>query len=167
MKAVKNKEIKKDIYNMLIPMIFESILQTSAGLISTAMLGRLLADDVSAQGLALRISETLWCLYRGIAIGATILIARSIGKNDRNQCKHTTQQTILSAMPIAIISMILLLTFPTQILSFFSKETELLSSYLFKNCYMGISFNCYYVCCYCLLPRTRKHQNPYAFSRIA
>ncbi|MEG1027127.1 MAG: MATE family efflux transporter [Oscillospiraceae bacterium] len=127
MKAVKNKEIKKDIYNMLIPMIFESILQTSAGLISTAMLGRLLADDVSAQGLALRISETLWCLYRGIAIGATILIARSIGKNDRNQCKHTTQQTILSAMPIAIISMILLLTFPTQILSFFSKETELLN----------------------------------------
>ena len=42
------KVIKRDIYQIIIPMILENILQISANLVITAMVGRLLANDISA-----------------------------------------------------------------------------------------------------------------------
>ena len=65
------KVIKRDIYQIIIPMILENILQISANLVITAMVGRLLANDISAQGICIRITDTLWCFYKGVAIGAT------------------------------------------------------------------------------------------------
>ena len=55
------KVIKRDIYQIIIPMILENILQISANLVITAMVGRLLANDISAQGICIRITDTLWC----------------------------------------------------------------------------------------------------------
>ena len=75
------KVIKRDIYQIIIPMILENILQISANLVITAMVGRLLANDISAQGICIRITDTLWCFYKGVAIGATVLIARAYGYN--------------------------------------------------------------------------------------
>ena len=49
------KVIKRDIYQIIIPMILENILQISANLVITAMVGRLLANDISAQGICIRI----------------------------------------------------------------------------------------------------------------
>ena len=54
------KVIKRDIYQIIIPMILENILQISANLVITAMVGRLLANDISAQGICIRITDTLW-----------------------------------------------------------------------------------------------------------
>lgn len=51
------KVIKRDIYQIIIPMILENILQISANLVITAMVGRLLANDISAQGICIRITE--------------------------------------------------------------------------------------------------------------
>ena len=45
------KTVRKEIYRLIIPMILENLLQVSAGLISTAMIGRLMASDISAQGI--------------------------------------------------------------------------------------------------------------------
>ena len=73
------KAIKREIYQIIIPMILENILQISANLVITAMVGRLLANDISAQGICIRITDTLWCFYKGVAIGATVLIARAYG----------------------------------------------------------------------------------------
>ena len=55
------KTVRKEIYRLIIPMILENLLQVSAGLISTAMIGRLMASDISAQGICVRITDTLWC----------------------------------------------------------------------------------------------------------
>lgn len=60
----ENKEIKKEIYQIIIPMILENILQISVSLITTAMVGRLMADAISAQGICVRITDPL----RGYAI---------------------------------------------------------------------------------------------------
>ena len=50
------KVIKRDIYQIIIPLILENILQISANLVITAMVGRLLANDISAQGICIRIT---------------------------------------------------------------------------------------------------------------
>ena len=89
------KVIKRDIYQIIIPMILENILQISANLVITAMVGRLLANDISAQGICIRITDTLWCFYKGVAIGATVLIARAYGAGRHQDCRKIAEQTIL------------------------------------------------------------------------
>lgn len=123
----ETKAIKKEIYHIIIPMIFENILQISASLITTAMVGRLLADDISAQGICVRITDTLWVFYKGVAIGATVMIAKAFGAGRKGECRKITEQTMLTELLIvAGIQLFLFLKadFP---LSFFSKDPAILS----------------------------------------
>lgn len=102
------KVIKRDIYQIIIPMILENILQISANLVITAMVGRLLANDISAQGICIRITDTLWCFYKGVAIGATVLIARAYGAGRHQDCRKIAEQTILTEMIIVFIFQVVL-----------------------------------------------------------
>lgn len=94
----ENKEIKKEIYQIIIPMILENILQISVSLITTAMVGRLMADAISAQGICVRITDTLWVCYKGVATGATILVAKAFGAGRRGECRSIIEQTMLTEL---------------------------------------------------------------------
>ena len=56
--ALDRRDVSRQIYRMLIPMILENILTTSASLITSAMVGRLSALEISAQGVGGRITNT-------------------------------------------------------------------------------------------------------------
>ena len=71
------KDVSRQIYRMLIPMILENVLTTSASLVTTAMVGRLTALEISAQGVGGRITNTYLSLFKGLAIGVTV-VARCI-----------------------------------------------------------------------------------------
>lgn len=121
------KVIKRDIYQIIIPMILENILQISANLVITAMVGRLLANDISAQGICIRITDTLWCFYKGVAIGATVLIARAYGAGRHQDCRKIAGQTILTEMIIVFIFQVVLYFKAPLFLGFFSKDPQILS----------------------------------------
>lgn len=121
------KVIKRDIYQIIIPMILENILQISANLVITAMVGRLLANDISAQGICIRITDTLWCFYKGVAIGATVLIARAYGAGRHQDCRKIAEQTILTEMIIVFIFQVVLYFKAPLFLGFFSKDPRILS----------------------------------------
>lgn len=121
------KVIKRDIYQIIIPMILENILQISANLVITAMVGRLLANDISAQGICIRITDTLWCFYKGVAIGATVLIARAYGAGRHQDCRKIAEQTILTEMIIVFIFQVVLYFKAPLFLGFFAKDPQILS----------------------------------------
>ena len=121
------KVIKRDIYQIIIPMILENILQISANLVITAMVGRLLANDISAQGICIRITDTLWCFYKGVAIGATVLITRAYGAGRHQDCRKIAEQTILTEMIIVFIFQVVLYFKAPLFLGFFSKDPQILS----------------------------------------
>ena len=121
------KVIKRDIYQIIIPMILENILQISANLVITAMVGRLLANDISAQGICIRITDTLWCFYKGVAIGATVLIARAYGAGRHQDCRKIAEQTILTEMIIVFIFQVVLYFKAPHFLGYFSKDPQILS----------------------------------------
>ncbi|MEG2350452.1 MAG: MATE family efflux transporter [Hungatella sp.] len=123
----KRREINQEIYHLLIPMIVENILQISAGLISTAMIGRLLPLDISAQGICIRVTDTLWCLYKGIAIGATIMVAHSYGAGRKDRARRVVEQTFLTEIPLAVVFQILLFFFGIQVLGFFTADAVVLN----------------------------------------
>ena len=67
------KEIRKEIFALILPIIMENVFQVSASLVTVAMIGRLSPLDISAQGIVMRITETLNSLFRGVAIGSTVI----------------------------------------------------------------------------------------------
>ena len=125
--CVRKKVIKRDIYQIIIPMILENILQISANLVITAMVGRLLANDISAQGICIRITDTLWCFYKGVAIGATVLIALAYGAGRHQDCRKIAEQTILTEMIIVFVFQVVLYFKAPLFLGFFSKDPQILS----------------------------------------
>lgn len=125
--------MRKEIYALIIPIILENIFQVSAGLITVAMIGRLSPADISAQGLCMRITETLNALFRGVAIGVTVYIARAYGEKKTDKCFHVFQQALVSAVPLALLFGVILFMFPTPFLSFLTDKPHLLqigSSYM-------------------------------------
>ena len=122
----KTKTIKREIYHIIIPMILENILQISANLVTTAMVGRLLANDIAAQGICVRITDTLWVFYKGVAIGATVLIAKAYGTGKKEDCRKIMEQTLLTELILVFVFQVVLFFRADIFLGFFSKDAEIL-----------------------------------------
>lgn len=125
-KIYDKKIIRKEIYFLIIPIMLENMFQISAGLISSAMIGRLTPMLISSQGISSRITGILYCLFKGIGIGATVVIAKAHGENDLIKCKKVFEQTSVTGLIISIIITALVLMKSTVILSFFTENSDTL-----------------------------------------
>ena len=124
------KQVNRDILRMILPIIIENVLQMSAGLITTAMIGRLLADDIAAQGIGNRIINTFWGLFKGVGIGATVIVALRYGQKRFGMCRRTVEQVYLTALPLAFFFVALIFIFPSPVLRLFTKDAALIESAL-------------------------------------
>ena len=125
-KVYDSKVIRKQILFLIIPVMLENIFQMSAGLISSAMIGRLDPSLISAQGVSSRITGVLWGLFKGIGVGATVVMAQSKGEGDFSKCKRVFEQTVVTGCLIAIFFVFTFLFFSSSILSFFTDNNEIL-----------------------------------------
>lgn len=119
------KEVTGQIYRMLIPMILENILTTSATLVSTAMVGRLLALDISAQGVGGRITNTYLSLFKGLAIGVTVVGALYFGEGRRDKCRRTVEQAFVTGIPIGLVVTALIALFPRWFINLFTSDPQI------------------------------------------
>lgn len=122
-KVYDSKAIRKQIFFLIIPVMLENIFQVSAGLVSAAMIGRLTPALISAQGICTRITGVLWCLFKGIGIGATVVIARTRSESDMAKCRKTFEQTCVTGCLIAVLLIAVTLFNSSNILAFFTSDT--------------------------------------------
>lgn len=125
-KVYDSKAIRKQIFFLIIPVMLENIFQMSAGLISSAMIGRLSPMLISAQGICSRITGVLWCLFKGIGIGATVVIAKNRGESDMTKCKKTFEQTCVTGCLLSALLIFITLSNSAGILSFFTSSSDTL-----------------------------------------
>lgn len=125
-KVYDSKVIRKQIFFLIIPVMLENIFQVSAGLISAAMIGRLSPMLISAQGICSRITGVLWCLFKGIGVGATVVIAKNRGESDMTKCKKTFEQTCVTGCFLSALLIIIVLSNSVNILSFFTSGSDTL-----------------------------------------
>jgi len=123
--SYNKKRINREILHLMIPIVMENTLQLVAGIVTTAMVGRLLADDIAAQGISNIVYRTFFVLFRGLAIGATIVVATYYGKREFAKCRRIIEQAYLTAIPIIALAILIANLFPEQILSVFSDDTAL------------------------------------------
>lgn len=123
-----SKIIRKQILFLIIPVMLENIFQMSAGLISSAMIGRLDPALISAQGVSSRITGILWALFKGIGVGATVVMAKSKGEGDFAKSKKIFEQTVITGCLIAILFILIFMLFSANILGFFTDNIEIVSN---------------------------------------
>ena len=83
--------------------MMESLLQLAAGLICTAMAGRLLANDIAAQGISNRFYYICYAIYRGLRIGVTIVAATYVGQQAFGKYRRSVEQAYLTGVPAACL----------------------------------------------------------------
>jgi putative MATE family efflux protein len=107
-KEVSQREVRKRIYSMILPITFESVLQMTAGFIASAFIGRLDAIAMSALGISSRLTNIIWALFKGISTGGSVFVAQSYGAQDHKKIKHVAMQTLLSCLMLVIILAVIL-----------------------------------------------------------
>ena len=112
---------------MILPIVLENFLQTSATLVTTAMIGRLIADDISAQGVAVRIYNTFYMLLKGLAIGATVVVATYYGQGRLDRCRRTVEQAYITAVPFTLICALIIAFCPAFFVSLFTQDAAIMS----------------------------------------
>ena len=120
------KEINKKILSMILPITVENILQMVAGIVSMGMVGRIDVLAISALGISMRITQLVWGLFKGIAIGATVFVAQYYGAGEHKKMLTVIQQTMLSTIAVVVVLEILIFWGAPALLSIFNPSAELL-----------------------------------------
>ncbi|MFP4456155.1 MAG: MATE family efflux transporter [Clostridia bacterium] len=122
---ISQKQLRKNIFSMLWPATMESVLQMMVGIVATAMVGRLGAVAIGSVGLGNRISHLVWAIFRAVGVGATVLVARAIGKQDYSLGRRVALQSMIVGVFLVSIITILIFGFARPILYWFGAEGEL------------------------------------------
>ncbi len=96
--------LRQNIVRIVWPATTESVLQMLVGIVATAMVGHLGAEAIGAVGLSTRVTQIVWALFSAVGTGATVLIARAVGANDREAVERTAVQALVLA--IAVVSVL-------------------------------------------------------------
>jgi putative MATE family efflux protein len=97
-KQTSKQKISK-ILSLAVPAMIENILQTVVGFVDTLLVSRLGLTEVTAVGVANAVLAVYIAIFMAIGVGASSLVARSVGAGDWEQAKAIAKQsTRISAM---------------------------------------------------------------------
>ncbi len=134
------KSINVDILRVLIPVILESVLVFSATIVTSAMIGRLTAIDISAQGIGGRLISIYLSLFKGLAIGLTVTGALRLGEGDLQRWLRTVNQAFLTGVPIGLIFCAAVFLFPAWFIQLFTNDVQIMDACV---PYMRLTAICY------------------------
>ena len=120
------RRIRRDIYGLILPSVLQNILEIGVGVLTTAIIGRLLADDISAKGICERIVQFDWALFRGLGTGAMLIFAHAYGANLLQKCREIAGQAYLICIPLALALVAVIWAIPRPLLELMADEESVL-----------------------------------------
>ena len=123
---VGTRKIRRDIYGLILPSVLQNILEIGIGLLTTAIIGRLMADDISAKGICERIVQFDWALFRGLGTGAMLIFAHAYGAGLIKKCREIAGQAYLICVPLALIFVAVVCGCPRVLLELMADEESVL-----------------------------------------
>ena len=118
--------IRKEIVLLMLPIIAENTLQVFTDLIATAMVGRLIDLDISAQGMSSKLINLVYYIFRGTSTALVILIAKRLSQNGLDACRTIFEKTAVATTAIAVLLGGFIFLAPETSLSVFTKDAELI-----------------------------------------
>ncbi|WIV11862.1 MATE family efflux transporter [Proteiniborus sp. MB09-C3] len=103
MERLDNRDVRNRIFKLAIPAIMEMTLHTLVWTADMAMVGRLNPASISAVNLGAQIMFTISNIFGALGIGATAMVSRQIGAEDRVEAENIAAQAIGIAFIASII----------------------------------------------------------------
>ncbi|HFI0293509.1 TPA: MATE family efflux transporter [Streptococcus suis] len=100
---MKQESLGKSIIKLALPATMENIFQTLVGFVDTLLIAQLGLVAVTAVGLANTILNVYLAVYIALGVGATALIARSIGAGDKEAVAYQVRQEVVLSLGAGLI----------------------------------------------------------------
>jgi len=122
----RHNEIDRRILRILIPVIMENALLTLSTMILTGYIGRLSITEINSYGIGKRIYGIYYSIFKGLAVGVMISVAKRFGMGDMKKCARIQQESYLMIFPLAVLFAIFAIVFANPLLGMMTKEQGLL-----------------------------------------
>ncbi|MBX4268110.1 MATE family efflux transporter [Clostridium estertheticum] len=136
------KWIRKDVFNLAIPIITEQLFVISLGMINTMMAGHIGAEAVSAIGMVDSVNNIFIAFFSALAIGGMVVIAQFIGQGNIKKANAAMQQALFSGLIITFVITIIMFIFQGPLIGmlFGSADPKVISN---AHTYLGITLLTY------------------------
>ncbi len=122
----RKREMDRRILALLIPVILENALLTLSTMILTGFIGRLALVEINGYGISRRIYGIYYSVFKGLAVGAMIAIARRFGMGDTKKCASLHKGSYILIIPISIAAAVLVWIFSRTLLTMMTSDPLLL-----------------------------------------
>lgn len=121
----QQREMDRTIWRIALPCVVENLLTFAATLVIAAMIGRLTEDEITAQSIGARITGLLQAFFKGIGVGATIILGICFGANKQGRCRRLGEQMMMIVLPLSLLTVAIVLMFPMSFLKIFADREDL------------------------------------------
>lgn len=97
------KFIRKDVFDLAIPILMEQLFVVSMGMINTMMAGSIGKEAVSAIGMVDSINNIFISFFSALAIGGTVVVAQFVGRGNIKKANASMKQTLYSGLLISFV----------------------------------------------------------------
>ena len=161
--------IYKGLLAMIIPIMIMNVMQTMFNVIDMTVLGNLVNDTaVGAVGVCGTIITLCTSLLIGISAGANVVIAKHIGRGDRESAEKAVGCAVLFAIVGGIILSVIGITCAETFLKWVNCPEKLFSqaTIYFKIYFLGVPVIMFYSFCAAILRSAGDTKRPMMFSMI-
>lgn len=114
----------KQLWAIIIPVVFEQFLNSFMGMADTMMVSRVGSAAISAVALVDSINILVIMLFSAMAAGATIICSQYIGSKDIKRANEAASQVTLTVFTISVVLTVLGLIFCKPLLSLVFGQVE-------------------------------------------
>lgn len=96
------KWIRKDVFDLTIPIFLEQLFVISLGMINTMMAGHIGKEAVSAIGMVDSVNNIFIAFFSALAVGGTVIVAQFVGRNNIKKANEAMKQALYTSLLISI-----------------------------------------------------------------
>ncbi len=122
--AQERREMRKRIVDLALPSLIEMTLMTLVSMADMIMVGRLGPWAITSVGLSNQPMFVAMSVFMSLNVGATALVARSIGAGKPEEAFKAARQALVIASAAGVVLAILGLLFGTNVLMWMGAEPE-------------------------------------------
>ncbi len=116
----------KTVFTIALPIALQNLLNTTASMVDTIMIGTQGELAVAAVGICSQISSLFFSMYFGFAGGALLFFAQYWGAKDEKGINRTFGFSLICVLAVAIAFAAVVLTSPRTILSIYTDKANII-----------------------------------------
>ena len=117
-------DLRSSVLFLAVPAVLRNLLQTMVQMVSLMIVGSLGSSAIAAVGLANRVFFIIIGVLSALSVGATALVARSIGARDRANAERVVSMAVVFSLVVGIILAIAGVVFATPIMRWMMQLQE-------------------------------------------